>query len=427
MLSDLLQLAAGLKRCWAYAEEKKVHHSVDLDSIASRLSAQVSDDTTTKQFGKLLQAFIASIQDGHARVKLVDPPSSYGFYSLPFDLRPVAGGYVAVGWSGFVSPLPLGSLVEMVDGVPIQSLVAERAQFVSSSTQLARTRLVLKHHFTFVPKSVSTVFRDANGKVQTVSCEMIPPSKELNAAKALRKQIEWRVIKDGVGYLRVPTFQPDNSTWKKTVVAERAAFLEPTFDTLRRAFTTLNDQQHLISDLRGNGGGTDMLGKYLAGRLLPPDSPYFRLETKYSPELADSYRGSSDTRRERGWGKSSTSTVRSELGETVYAGQLYVLIDAGGFSTTDNFLACLADLHPNVTFIGRPTHGGTGAPRTLITLKHSKAEIGFCTMLVKSPNGRVIEGVGTRPDIPVQWTQQNIVDGTDPDLEAALKRIAGAR
>ena len=137
--------------------------------------------------------------------------------------------------------------------------------------------------------------------------------------------------------------------------------------------------------------------------------------------MARFYGDTSDTRR--GWGSSGISPVRSEPGEAIYSGQLYVLIDSGGFSTTDNFLACLADLHPEVTFIGRPTHGGTGAPRSLLTLKYSKAEVAFCTMLVKSPKGRVIEGEGTEPIVPVQWTQRDIVDGTDPDLEAALEQI----
>lgn len=41
-----------------------------------------------------------------------------------------------------------------------------------------------------------------------------------------------------------------------------------------------------------------------------------------------------------------------------------------------------------------------------------------------SPKGRLIEGQGTRPHFPVEWTRSDVVQGRDPDLEAALERLA---
>ena len=422
MCSDLRQLAAGLKRCWAYAEEKKVHHGIDVDTIADQHSAQITDDTTPDEFGRILQAFIAAIQDGHAHAKLATP-HSYGFYSLPFDLLPVAEGYAAVDWPGIDSPVPKGSLIEEIGGESIQSLITARARFVSSSTQQARTSLVLKYHFLFSHKEIPVRFRDPKGELHEKICQMVLPSEEFHAAKVPSQEIEWRVIQDSVGYLRLPTFQPDNTAWKQTADADRGTFLEPTFEKLRHAFETLNEHQHLVLDLRGNEGGTDMLGQFLAGKLLPADTPYYRIESKYSPEVADLYQTAGAARLESGWGQSHESPVTTEQDVEPYNGRMYVLIDDGCFSTTDNFLACLRDMRPNTTFVGRPTQGGTGASRFLLKLKYSQAEVCCCTILVKSPNGHVIEGRGSQPDIPVTWSQENIVQGTDADLEAALQRI----
>ena len=107
-------------------------------------------------------------------------------------------------------------------------------------------------------------------------------------------------------------------------------------------------------------------------------------------------------------------------------GRIFALIDEACFSATDNFLAALADLHPSVRFIGRPTNGPTGAPRQVTTLAHSGAKLTLCVMRVSSPKGRLIEGAGTIPDVPVRWTRGDIAAARDPDLETALAPIRGS-
>ena len=203
-------------------------------------------------------------------------------------------------------------------------------------------------------------------------------------------------------------------------------FLKPSIDALRSAFEDFGDCPHLILDFRGNGGGTDAYARSLAGMLLAADSSYYWLATKFSDELRV-YQGTPAQTESEGWTTPFVSGVDSGSDSPSYRGSLWVLIDERCFSATDNLLACLDDLHPDVTFIGRPTNGGTGAPRKLLSLKYSKAQISFCTMLLKSPIGRLIEGVGTQPDVPVEWTQQAVVDHADPDLQAALELIRKAR
>lgn len=106
-----------------------------------------------------------------------------------------------------------------------------------------------------------------------------------------------------------------------------------------------------------------------------------------------------------------------------FEGQLLVLIDEDVFSVSDKLCRCLRDQHPDVTFVGAPTGGGSGAPRPCITLQHSGAIVTLCTMRVTGPKGELIEGRGTVPDVPVRRTRAGVIAGTDEVLAAALARV----
>jgi hypothetical protein len=84
-------------------------------------------------------------------------------------------------------------------------------------------------------------------------------------------------------------------------------------------------------------------------------------------------------------------------------------------------LACLDDLHPDVRFVVRPSGGGTGAPRRVVTLEHSGASLTACTMFVRSPKGRPIEGRGTLPDVTVPLSRHDLARERDPIAAAGLR------
>jgi C-terminal processing protease CtpA/Prc len=100
-----------------------------------------------------------------------------------------------------------------------------------------------------------------------------------------------------------------------------------------------------------------------------------------------------------------------------------LLIDAGTFSTASNFARCLRDLHPALSVVGRPDGAGTGAPRRIVQLPHSKVEITLCTHRVRGPAGAITEGNSTQPDVAVTWSREDLRTGRDPDLEAALRLL----
>jgi len=207
--------------------------------------------------------------------------------------------------------------------------------------------------------------------------------------------------------LRITSFgPPDWSRWLRDVTEiERAHLIAPVLERIRRAFNGLAATSALVIDLRGNAGGTDLLGLEVAAHLLPTGSVYFQLSAR------DAYGSWSVFEKER-------LTASTPL----YSHPVAVLIDEGTFSAADNLAACLRDLHPHVVFVGRPTGGGTGALR-IVTLPRTCAQVSFSTVRVLSPRGRPIEGSGTSPDVALNWTQQDYAEGHDPDLEAALTAL----
>ena len=80
-------------------------------------------------------------------------------------------------------------------------------------------------------------------------------------------------------------------------------------------------------------------------------------------------------------------------------------------------------MHPDVRFVGRPNGAGSGAPRPF-ELPRTGTKIYFCTQRVKSASGRMNEGVPVPIDFPVRWTRDDVLEGRDPDLAAAITALS---
>jgi C-terminal processing protease CtpA/Prc len=247
------------------------------------------------------------------------------------------------------------------------------------------------------------------------------------SATAPARFAEARLLTPAVGYLRIPSFasrSPDFSMAKTD--ADRDKALEPVRRQMDREFEQVAATRALVLDLRGNAGGADLLGAYLVSHLLSDDFVYYTTQTRCSPDLKK-LPGFAYLPGEEGWAERSTwkprQTVFSFFKGKTYPGSVIALVDEGCASTTDCVLACLTDLHAAFRTIGRPTHGAAGGPTILTKLKHSKADLQLSIMRVWSPKGRLIEGQGTAPNFPVEWTSADILHGRDPDLDTALKEI----
>jgi C-terminal processing protease CtpA/Prc len=176
-----------------------------------------------------------------------------------------------------------------------------------------------------------------------------------------------RVLHDGVGYVRIPSFGWDTPERRRAKTdAEVDASSKPARDQIDAAFAAVADTRALVLDLRGNGGGWDVLGAYLLSHLVPDVFLYYSTQTRSSPDLR-AIDKSPWLLREDGWGPKNEwvprKTVFSMFKGKAFTGRLVVLINENCFSATDCLTAALADLYPGVRFVGRPANGGPAGRR----------------------------------------------------------------
>lgn len=404
-VADVRAAAAWARERWSYAEYRRERDGVDLDALEGEALALLGERPDAARFHRALLRFTAGLLDGHAGVVPTAEHPAPPRVPWPFSLIEVAEGLmvdgVVDGWDG----APRGALLFEVDGRPVEDWVAEAERLVCASTPGARRAAAIRFLFrtgALTDADVRFRFRLADGS----EAEAGHPGSRTRPPEAsvLPRTREHKLLDDRIGYFRPGDFSPpDDSGYADASPEQREQILAATFADFDAVLAGFAETDGLILDLRNNPGGTDLLGQFLTDRLLDDGYIYFRLSAL----------GAQGWRRPHAY-ESSAPAGKAELRQP-----LVVLIDADTFSTADNVAACLADNHPDVTFVGRANGAGTGAPRPF-ALPRTGVQIYFCTQRVRRANGEISEGNPVRPDIPVQWTRADVLDGRDPDLAVAL-------
>jgi len=410
-MGDLKVLIETTRSAWAYAEDKREHFGVDLDGLSNLAASQISNRTNKSGAFEVLRNVVAGLKDGHASLRLQEPgpPAETGRVKGRFrDAREglVYEKQLVLQWNGRNVEEELESLTKRV---------------FASTPGMARRLAIQKLPYGGLNQTIRVRLKSLTGSEEERVLRFEPEEEtEL-------PPLELRWPHKEIAYLAIRTFDVRRSSWGVKTDGPvnpsglSAAAVEAVEKRISDAFKDCEGARALILDLRGNMGGSDSIGSHLALHLLPGQFCYFNLQTRYSPELkrVPGFKDSPDSGWSRlgdGWKPPRPALIKP------FDGLVWVLLDELCFSTTDNLLACLRDLLPKerARFLGRPSGGGTGAPRQLVTLPFTGAQLTLTVMKVYSPKGRLIEGRGTVPDREIVWTWQDLTQDRDPDLEAAL-------
>ncbi|MEM7658616.1 MAG: S41 family peptidase [Bacteroidota bacterium] len=241
---------------------------------------------------------------------------------------------------------------------------------------------------------------------------------------------KFEMIEPKVGKLTLGTFV----TYKMTM--DWKGFIDDAFAELEAA-----DGEHLILDIRGNGGGMDEVNGHLAKYLVrePATMPAVQSRVSYQtvpdhllPYLSTWDRGFFDLSskvipQEGGYyllkGEKTTETVIQPT-RKAWKGKVWLITDASNGSATF-FTARMCKDNGIATLVGQPSGGnrmGTnGGIMFFLRLPNSGIEMDLPIYGFYSFEEQPNEGI--EPDILVTPTAQHLAEGRDAEVEAILAEI----
>jgi C-terminal processing protease CtpA/Prc len=414
-VADIQHLTKTVRVDWSYHDYRTKECGVDLQALEKEALGIVRKTPTKKGFLQALLRYSAGLKDGHSGVVYGTVPQ-VGFRRMPFSLVEAKEGILIFGLHEPMArdgKLRRGDLLVALDDRPIEQVIQDTERVIPASTDGARRRAAILRIYRYTEKKKVKVRIRRKDDGKEVQVEVDCPFASVGVPRhfvSFHRQ-EWKMLGKDIAFFRPASFSPpQDSGWHGASASKRDKILAKSYAEYERIFREIlgRKPKALILDLRGNPGGTDLLGQRLASHLMKPGFVYFRLQAKSPMPWG-------------GWRRPSSHKPRNVPEKLPrFLGRLVVLIDEGVFSTADNFAACLRDVHPDVTFAGRPVGAGTGAPRA-VTLPKTGARVWFCTQRVYSPKGKMIEGRGVQPDVKVEWTRKDYLERRDPDLQEALR------
>jgi carboxyl-terminal processing protease len=174
-------------------------------------------------------------------------------------------------------------------------------------------------------------------------------------------------------------------------------FVTPLMDRIRAAIRSMLDVRGIIIDLRGNPGGFGGMAAGIAGVL----------EAKQTSLGAMKLRS----------GRQAFIVFPQK---DAYLGPVVVLVDGGSASTSEIFAAGLQE-SGRATIVGERTMGA--ALPSIFGKLPTGALFQYAIADFRTPKGVLIEGLGVKPDIEIKLTRRALLEGRDPQLDAAVSII----
>ncbi len=398
-MSDNKVLIASYDTVWQTVNENHFDSTfggLDWNEIYSRyyeLVSRVEDDAS---FIKIVNDMLAELKLSHYAVfhmkKIAasgSPLVSTGSIGLDIRLLDNRAVVTAVksGFPAAEAGLKPGYIVESIDGVQVEQIIAEAKD---RAVPIFNERKILSdidddicgRFFGDAGTSIALTFRD---ELNT-----------LHEATLIKKQRTGETIIDE----SLPPFYVDFHAERlegNIGYVNFSAFVPPVDERFSQVIDTMGDICGLIIDIRGNPGGMHEVGEAIVSKLLEKETLFsiFRYRDR-------------------------TEEVVVKPKEKTYDGPVVVMIDALNASASERFSGCIQSIGRAV-IIGERSSGSVG-PSDVKKLPNGAS---FMYLVAQSltPDGSVLEGHGVIPDITVGLDRQDLLRGQDTQLERAVNYI----
>jgi carboxyl-terminal processing protease len=275
-------------------------------------------------------------------------------------------------------------VIQAVDGIPVRQIVQEaesgiRPPYNSSGRIALITKAILSRIYGTPETEVSISYLDERGEKSEKKIMRTKRSGTAvgpNGILYLAVDFEAKRLDNGIGYIRLNTFQP------------------PLAAQITGAIKSMGNVTGIIFDLRGNSGG----------------------EIEEMPNLFLDERALLYLRRSR----NGQTKVFFDPADDVYKGPLVLLIDQLSGSACELFAGCLQA-------IGRAVVVGERSPGAVMEsdmmIFPNGAIFMYPVAQLTTPDGTVLEGHGVVPDIEVGLDRKMLLKGIDSQIDVAIRYL----
>jgi hypothetical protein len=433
---------AGLYRYTPKAEIDEHFESVEKD---------LDRPMTEWAFYKLLAPLIAHIHDGHTRISLstsLENTLDNTPNLFPFNLKFIEKKAYLFRNYGEREDIAMGSELFSINGHSVLSIVQKMLPFIPNDAHIQTSKYRKLESTAYFGRLFQLICGPSStyelicripsdGSQRTLNVKAIK-SEDITSIAGKRYPDIYRDrppvqldYKDGIPILTVRTFSA--STYQKAKIGF-PVFLRNTFQELLEKKT-----DHLIIDLRDNGGGTDAYGKILFAHFI--DEPYRFYEHLRANNISYSffqYTGISPEQQKEfplSFKKNEEGTYdlkfHPNLGmqkpiPPIYKGKVYVLLNGNSFSGTGECTS-LMHFHKVATFIGEECgagyYGNTSGFMPMLTLPNTQIRLRIPMIRYTMAVSGYPEDRGIIPDYPVQPTIEDLLNDRDTVMEFTLDLI----
>lgn len=346
----------------------------DWGSTLARSLAKTALDKDEAAFLTTLRELVADLQDGHGGVQ-----SRRSSAFAPILIDQVEGKWAVTG-AAPGSGIPLGSLVDSADGLPIADRMAQLEGGVSAATPgFHRLRLGM------------ALVRGEKGTALKLGIQT--PSGEKKAVDLIRGSQPWEA------------FQPKRP---ERISEPKPGCLYVNLDSVpeaefQAALPRLAAAKAVIFDLRGYPQMSPAFLQHLSGNRL--ESAQWRVPLVTEPDRQH-------------WAWETPNRWDLKPLKPRISGKLVFLTDASAISYAESCLG-IVEAYKLAEIVGEPTAGTNGNinPFTL----PGGFTINWTGMKVLKHDGSPHHGVGIRPTVPVRPTLKGLAEGRDEVLEKGLE------
>jgi hypothetical protein len=398
---------------------------------------EVQEGMTRLEFFASLTRYVAAVQCGHTRARLPEQwreevlwPDAY----FPLVVRFVERRMFVLEDRSASPSIAGGTEVLAIDDRTVDQLLAQILPHLSADGWIESSKIrSLEDQFAyylkwFVPQPAADfkveIRTSAQAPTQSVELVGVPTTQLQGTRERARRPTGLSLEVDSansLATLAISSFDPDLES------ADGLKFA----DFLQHAFQRLCDSEidHLILDLRDNGGGDDLLGALLVSYLTEEEFGYFE-----RIEVTERYVGQGQISRDDAGRRLVTTHPGTQLqypSDPVFFGNLYVLINGRSFSTCAD-VATVLHHHGLATFVGEETGGGYDGNTSGFSRTHvlSNTRIGVSVprwMYTTANQGHAFPGRGVPPDHRLEWAIDDRLQGRDTQMEFTRRLVLEGR